>query len=90
MTWSISASGKKAAVLETVNAATCSCEEGSKEQAAFERAKAHAIEVVEDAADDAEASVSCSGHGTKTDGVQTASSESLSISTWAPNPDALK
>jgi hypothetical protein len=84
MTWSINAKGTKSAVLETVKAASASV--GEAEMVSFERAKAHAIAVVEAAADDSEASVSCSGHGTSQDGVPVASSESLSISTWKATP----
>ena len=86
MTWSISASGKKSSVLETVNAATAPAGFPDSEQAAFDRAKAHAAAVVEAAPDDHEASVSASGHTTTNDGVLVGQQQSMSISTWLPTP----
>lgn len=84
MTWSISASGKKAAVLETVNNHTAP-DFGEKEKAAYEGAKAHVKSVVEATPDDFEVSVSCSGHTTTKDDQHVAASQSLSISAWKPD-----
>jgi hypothetical protein len=87
MTWYISASGKKEAVIESVKATTAD-HLGEAEMLAFQRARDFAVATIESAPEGAEASVSCSGHATAMDGKITATSQSMSISAWLPEPKA--
>lgn len=73
MTWSISASGRKAETIKSVTENT-GPGEGAFDKAHFDRAKDHVLAELDAADDEASCTVSCSGHA-GTDGAY----ESMSI-----------
>lgn len=86
MTWNISASGNKVSAVESVKNASAPhfSDEQAAEKADYERAKQHVLDKLAGAPDEADVSVSCSGHGTLRDGKNVGSSESMTISYWVP------
>ena len=61
MTWSISASGRKAEVIEIVNRIPPPSE-GATDRPQFDRAKDHVLSELDAADEDASCTVSCHGH----------------------------